>query len=899
MADASPNTFHAVHRETGYSSRAQYDVDADGGSSLAAKQSQLPSTTDPKLWLVKVKAGEEREICVSIFNKYVFKYQDGHPLKIFSAVATSKEYIYVEAYRMDAVKEALTGINNVYAWRPGAITMLPINQMTTALNVTQQVKHFARNDWVRINRGAYKGDLAQVVDVSESGAQVVLKAIPRLDLAMLSMSEEKRKAFKERGRIRRRPPLKKFLADEVTDALQSSGAKGSVEPSTHKRLHISGHTFKGNFYADGFVLREWRAAYVDTNGAPPTLEELQAFKSGSSSATAGGDADPGLQESLAAELTAAAKRQVGETSLLVPGDNVYVAEGELQGLEGVVVAVSADGSSFKMALSQALQEELGMTEHIEMRRAEAIKMFFVGDHVKVVAGMHAGATGTVLHTTPGTDENGGHYTAVVMLDANSSQVSVWFSDLRVTTEVTSDTTQLEGYRKFDLVDVPTPAGGGKLAGIVTSIGHRTLHLLLNNGEGMDLPVHRARGNLTQRARRQSASDSSYADIGSGDRVRVLQGAYRGGEGTIKHVFGNTLFLHSVTHGTHSGCFAVKAKHTLLAGQRSAGPKTGLGAVAGVAAAGSGGGVAGARSQRSRDLVDEEYKGKTVKVLRGVKRGQVGMVKSTVGDTVRVFLQADMKLYTTTRNNIATVGDRGGSFSGPGVPSAAAGGMGGGLGAATPGMGGATPAGAFGSRAGMTPSGMGGMTPAAGGATPAYGGATPAYGGATPAYGGATPAYGGATPAYAAGSSTPRGGGATPGAASVGGATPGGTTPGGVVASFGGGEGAELPSHCMAGVVVRLLAGPHAGRSGPIDRIEGSDVRVQLGVGDEQVAVLLGARDTTPAPVAVGDTVQLTEGQGGRGILTSIDEAENVAVVTLAAGGVDMVPVSALLKLQPQ
>ena len=898
-----------MRRDTGYSNLAQYDMDADGQSSLAAKQAQLPSTTDPKLWMVKVKPGEEVEICVSIFNKYVFKYEEGHPLKIFSAVATSKEYIYVEAYRMDAVKEALTGINNVYAWRPGAITMLPISQMTTALNVTQQVKHFARNDWVRINRGAYKGDLAQVVDVSESGAQVVLKAIPRLDLVMLAMPEEKRKAFKERGRTRRRPPLKKFLADEVSDALQASGTKGTVEQSTHKRLHIGGHTFRGNFYADGFLYREWRAAYVDTNGSPPTLEELQAFKSGA------GDADGGLQESLAAELTAAAKRQGGETSLLVPGDNVYVAEGELQGLEGVVVAVSSDGASFKMALTQALQEELGMTEHIDMRRAEAIKMFFVGDHVKVVAGMHAGATGTVLHTTPGSEENGGHYTAVVMLDSNSTQVSVWFSDLRVTTEVTSDSTQLEGYRKFDLVDVPTPAGGGKLAGIVTSIGHRTLHLLLNNGESMDLPVHRARGNLTQRARRQSASDSSYADIGSGDRVRVLQGAYRGAEGTIKHVFGNTLFLHSVTHSAHAGCFAVKAKQTLLAGQRSGGPKTGLGSVAGVAAAGTGAGVAGARSQRSRDLVDDEYKGKTVKVLRGVKRGQVGMVKSTVGDTVRVFLQADMKLYTTTRNNIATVGDRGGSFSGPGIPGAMAGSVGGGLGAATPGMGGATPAfggatpagaSVFGSRGGMTPSGMGGMTPAAGGATPAFGGgATPAYGGATPAYGGgATPAYGGATPAYGgatprAGGTTPRAGGATPGAASVGGATPGGTTPGGVVANFGGAAGADLPGHCMAGVVVRLLAGPHAGRSGPIDRIEGSDVRVQLGEGDDQVAVLLGASDTAPAPVVVGDTVQLTEGNGGRGILTSIDEAENVAVVTLSAGGVDMVPVAALLKLQPQ
>ncbi len=888
-------------------------MDASGATSLAAKQAQLPSVSDPKLWMVKVKPGEELEICIAIFNKFVSKYHEKHPMAIFSAVSTSKEHIFVEAYRMDAVKAALTGIDNVYAWKPGSIKMLPIDQMTTALNVTQQIKKFARNDWVRINRGAYKGDLAQVVDVSESGAQVVLKAIPRLDLAMLSMSEEKRKEFKARGRTRRRPPQKKFLADEVIDALSESGAKGAVDTQQHKRLGITGHTFRGNFYADGFLFREWRAAYVETDGPPPTLEELQAFKSSSGGAAS---ADAGLQESLAAELTAAAKRQGGETSLLVPGDNVYVAEGELQGLEGVVVAVSSDGSSFKMTLSKALQEELGMTEHIEMRRAEAIKMFFVGDHVKVVAGMHAGATGTVLHTTPATDENGGHYTAVVMLDSNSSQVSVWFSDLRVTTEVTSDTTQLEGYRKFDLVDVPTPAGGMKQAGIVTSIGHRTLHLLLNNGETLDLPVHRARGNLTQRSKRQSASDSSYADIGVGDRVKVLQGVHRNMEGTIKHVFGNVLFLHSTTHTNHSGCFVVKAKQTLLAGQRTAGPKAGLGAVAGVAAAGSGAGVAGARSQRSRDLVDDEYKGKTVKVLRGVKRGQVGMVKSTVGDTVRVFLQADMKLYTTTRNNIKTVGDRGGSFAGPGVPGVGAASMGGGLGAATPGLGAATPGmgGATPAAGGMTPAGYGGdmggfgrggVTPAAGGATPAYGGATPAYGGATPAFGGATPAYGGATPAYggatpAYGGATPRAGGATPGAASVGGATPGGATPAGALASFGGdGGNANLPSHCMVGVVVRLLAGPHEGRSGPIDRIEGSDVRVQLGQGEEQVAVLLAGSDTAPVPVVPGDSVQLTEGQGGRGILSSIDDVEHVAVVQLSAGGVEMVPVTALLKIQPE
>lgn len=47
-----------------------------------------------------------------------------------SAVSTGKGVIFVEAFREAHVKAAVTGIADLYSWKDGAITLVPLPEMT-------------------------------------------------------------------------------------------------------------------------------------------------------------------------------------------------------------------------------------------------------------------------------------------------------------------------------------------------------------------------------------------------------------------------------------------------------------------------------------------------------------------------------------------------------------------------------------------------------------------------------------------------------------------------------------------------------------------------------------------------------------------------------------------------
>lgn len=129
------------------------------------------------------------------------------PLQIKSVVAPEhvKGYIYVEAYKQTHVKQAIEGVGNLRMgyWNQ---QMVPIKEMTDVLKVVKEVTNLKPKSWVRLKRGIYKDDIAQVrsrrrwghhggghtpgspricapqVDyVEPSQNQISLKMIPRID----------------------------------------------------------------------------------------------------------------------------------------------------------------------------------------------------------------------------------------------------------------------------------------------------------------------------------------------------------------------------------------------------------------------------------------------------------------------------------------------------------------------------------------------------------------------------------------------------------------------------------------------------------------------------------------------------------------------------------------------
>lgn len=76
--------------------------------------------------------------------------------------------------------------------------------------------------WVRMKRGIYQGDLAQVVTSSDQGTNVTVRIIPRLDLAAIAeehqLAEEARAAA-GKDKKGRKPKVKR-----------AAGKKSSVRP---------------------------------------------------------------------------------------------------------------------------------------------------------------------------------------------------------------------------------------------------------------------------------------------------------------------------------------------------------------------------------------------------------------------------------------------------------------------------------------------------------------------------------------------------------------------------------------------------------------------------------------------------------------------------------------------
>ncbi|EPQ12052.1 Transcription elongation factor SPT5 [Myotis brandtii] len=127
------------------------------------QQQLLPGVKDPNLWTVKCKIGEERATAISLMRKFIAYQFTDTPLQIKSVVAPEhvKGYIYVEAYKQTHMKQAIEGVGNLQLgyWNQ---QMVPIKEMTDVLKVVKEVANLKPKSWVRLKRGIYKDDIAQV-----------------------------------------------------------------------------------------------------------------------------------------------------------------------------------------------------------------------------------------------------------------------------------------------------------------------------------------------------------------------------------------------------------------------------------------------------------------------------------------------------------------------------------------------------------------------------------------------------------------------------------------------------------------------------------------------------------------------------------------------------------------
>ena len=324
--------------------------------------------------LISLKPGKERDIVFSLMRKAMDQEFTARPLQILSAFQRDSlpGMIYVEARSSLQVSQAIAGLVGVFPSR--GITLVPIEEMASLLQIKQKDTNVVPGNWVRIRRGKYGGDLAQVIDIAETGEEVGLKFVPRIDMNpkddIISADGKKRKLKGAGLNSVARPPQRFFNYEEIV--------KVYGRRAVAKRNQV--FVFNNDTFKDGYIEKDFKLSALILENVNPTLDEIMKF-----SQHEDGTEDTNVDLSVIAE---AAKKEA--IQVLQPGDHVEVFEGEQAGVHGIV-----DSIANEIVTLRAIGVDIE-GQKVDVPARGVRKRFKVGDHVKVMSGQNVDETGLVV-----------------------------------------------------------------------------------------------------------------------------------------------------------------------------------------------------------------------------------------------------------------------------------------------------------------------------------------------------------------------------------------------------------------------------------------------------------------------------------------------------------------------
>lgn len=340
------------------------------------------------------------------------------PLQISSAFQRDSipGTIYVEARYPEQARNACSGLVGVYLSR--GINLVPVNEMAPLLTV-KKPDLVTPGTWVRIRRGRYHNDLAQVVDITDNGATFTVRCVPRIDLTPCddpaAASGRNHQKHATGGRHRQRL----FHHAEVVKRY------GPHAISKLGQIYV----FRSDSYKDGCLLKTFQATALIFENVNPTLDEIAMFSSSD------GELEDGTMD-----LSDIAQSSCNTSNALIePGDRVEVLSGELVGVHGIVEEVDAD----ILTLTTAGTDLKSQKFEISVRRVR--KVFKLGDHVKVISGKNAGETGLVV----GVNED----VVTFLGDMNMREFNIFSKDLKEADGLVSGVAPAGKYNLHDLVQL--------------------------------------------------------------------------------------------------------------------------------------------------------------------------------------------------------------------------------------------------------------------------------------------------------------------------------------------------------------------------------------------------------------------------------------------------------------
>ncbi|CAN0928559.1 Putative transcription elongation factor SPT5 homolog 1 [Linum grandiflorum] len=598
----------------------QYHGEYDEETTEVEQQALLPSVRDPKLWMVKCAIGRERETAVCLMQKCIDR---GGELQIRSAIALEhlKNFIYIEADKEAHVREACKGLRNIFGQKP---MLVPIKEMTDVLSVESKAIDLARDTWVRMKIGTYKGDLAKVVDVDNVRQRVTVKLIPRVDLQALASKMEGREVVKKKAFV---PPPRFINLDEARELhIRVERRRDSITGDYYE--NIAGMMFK-----DGFLYKTVSMKSLSVSNIKPTFDELEKFRKPGENGEVDG----------ASLSTLFSNRKKGH---FLKGDAVIVVKGDLKNLKGWVEKVEEDNVHIR-------PEEKGLPKTLTVHEKELCKYFEPGNHVKIVSGTQAGATGMVVKVE--------QHVLIILSDTTKEHIRVFADDVVESSEVTTGVTKIGDYELHDLVVLDN-----NTFGVIIRVESEAFQVLKGVPERSEVSLVRLREIKSKVDRKFEVSDRYGSKISVKDVVKVIDGPCQGKQGPVEHIFRQILFIHDRHHLEHAGFICAKAQACgLVGGSRSNGNRNGNGysrfgghkngppippSPRRFQRGGSdfGGRGRGGRGRGGQDSLINT----TIKIRQGPYKGYRGRVKDIKDQTVRVELESQMKVITVDRSFIS-------------------------------------------------------------------------------------------------------------------------------------------------------------------------------------------------------------------------------------------------------
>eukprot|EP01126_Amoeba_proteus_P039966 TRINITY_DN4238_c0_g3_i1.p1 TRINITY_DN4238_c0_g3~~TRINITY_DN4238_c0_g3_i1.p1 ORF type:complete len:1026 (-),score=270.26 TRINITY_DN4238_c0_g3_i1:108-3185(-) len=612
-----------------------YGDDQDNlGRSAVAQEARQPSTTDPRLWLVKCQVGQERTIATCLMSKYLQRQAEGNPLQIFSVVTQDhlKGIFYVEAYKDAHVREAIAYMSGVFQRE---VKPIAHSEMVSVLTPPRKTKNIKKDDWVKVKKGLYAGDVGQVHQFDEAQQEITVKLIPRLSLDTFKDDEEEEHPRK-RGRKDNRPLPALFDAQRMQTLFGNQ-----IEVFRDRYDAEAYYKYGGNKYKDGFLYKELSVKAVEI-GVKPRYEDIKAFAR-IAKATPDDDDDEAATERAERLFASQAIRLAAQTTKVVfeKGDVVCVTEGELQGLIGVVQSVNGDVAKVSPKLKDFSME-------LPFPVSQLQKHFQVGDHVKVINGQFKGETGSIYKIQKEPSD-----VAVILTDLGLRELQVFMSDIQLaaTSEVATGASLSDyGYKRNELVMLV-----GNAVGVIVSIDSDSATILDIHGKLKQVKVQSIK--MKKNSARAVSQDADGNPIGKGELVSIIDGPFSGEAGSVLHIFKYFAFVHSKTRLQDNGVFVVRAKSCKLQGSSKNSQFLGhgrrdMGRIPAKPVYGSG-------TKTARRRVDPDLN-KTISIIRGPYKGHIGVIKSATDSQMFVRLQTTQQKVLVPRESIVFLDERSGN-----------------------------------------------------------------------------------------------------------------------------------------------------------------------------------------------------------------------------------------------